>query len=196
MDGVAVVGIVLAVLGILVSFLAWIFPDFRHWLLPKLGLGSKIVHQPKPLAPPQTTNQPKPLVPPQTTNQPKPSVPPQMTDQSDMATFFEQRSSINKDDIYAQRLFLGEWRNRTVCWLGFVIWVMLGDNGEISHIGMAPTREGNTLGPWVMILRFSTPPALHPTFDVLRMGDRILVEGTLADVLSLPTVNPTRLERL
>ncbi|MEN6458208.1 MAG: zinc ribbon domain-containing protein [Thermoguttaceae bacterium] len=50
MDTLGIVGIVISAVSLFVGIAAWMFPDFRHWILPKIGLNPNIF-DPKAMLP-------------------------------------------------------------------------------------------------------------------------------------------------
>ena len=44
-----IAGVVLGVIGVLSTLAAWMFPDFRHWLLPKFGVSPNLFEPEKPI---------------------------------------------------------------------------------------------------------------------------------------------------
>jgi hypothetical protein len=200
-----IVGIVLMVLGTIPTFLAWMFPKF--WSASRLrncGHGALLVVLlgivciclallQRPTIPFVAHSLPQPEA---GSGDTQISVTHGKHNAYDISTFVKARLSLG-DDITAQRLFLHEWSNRSVCWQAYITYIGLGKNGEITLIGLSPEKKPVAC-QWVAIHKGDVPTTLHSAFDMLRVGDEISVEGMLDEILqaSLTHLRPTKLDRL
>jgi hypothetical protein len=113
---------------------------------------------------------------------------------TDIEDYFRKRSSAWKE-TYTQRVFITEWNNRPVHWQAEVVNITLGEVGQTTDMSISPVgHRDDTLG----IHRLSLPNSLSEMFDVLRIGDKIIIEGRLRRVHEkmFTEITPTKIERM
>jgi hypothetical protein len=90
-----------------------------------------------------------------------------------------------------------KWDNTDISWTGFVAVVRVADDSKSTSFHIGLQSEKPNLKRNVAVFRKDVSADLLATFDAIRMGDKVHIEGTVRDAISdRAKVLPTRIERL
>lgn len=109
----------------------------------------------------------------------------------DVSEFFRLMHSISSDDVKACQEFRNQWNNQTICWRVNVKYITQSQTGSGPYMTVTQVTTSAPLSTStgivapleqpIYVSRVQVPSELQQVFDVLKLNDKLLIEGVIQE---------------